>query len=66
MTAAEPITRIKSCSLYNEMHVVEGVLHRVPTAKAQHLPPVLRHEDESISKSNYFFKQFLYNRISSS
>ena len=45
MTAAEPITRIKSCSLYNEMHVVEGVLHRVPTAKAQHLPPVLRHED---------------------
>ena len=42
MTASEHITRIKGCSV---MHVIAGVLHRVPAAQAQHLPPVLRHED---------------------
>ena len=41
------------------IQVIVGVLHRVPAAQAQHLPPVLRHEDGHHAGREQIFKYVL-------
>ena len=46
-------------SLYIVIQVIVGVLHRVPAAQAQHLPPLLRHEDGHHAGHEKIFKYVL-------
>ena len=51
------VLELRTVSMLSRL--LSGVLHRVPAAQAQHLPPVLRHEDGHHAGREQIFKYVL-------